>query len=640
MPDNQFYPRGYSERNFTEHSSSPPPPDQAGAHLGERQLLHPATREDVELYIRTYNTLLRSSGPIRLRSLIPAHVSTDSSLHPKSASSEPDMSAFIYSTLRLPDCISDVNLVLFGQSSEVFSRWGYTDIQSWTVVDAQARRRWWFYDGKETLAVEIGSTSDVDDLVPILVAFQIEWNKIYALLRSDHGLIEELRHFVEAPTAFDSEGPPIDGSIPNQLAERIRIRLRLETSDWERLESLFGIRLTSSLLLMAENEKQFTIRMLGGTHIGYARATRRWWRPVETQLRRHNLEGRPVYFISSNTHSLVNLLSGFAARRRDLIEERIVQSKDPEILPELTKLQGGEIRGSFENLLYYSARKLLLNAPDGQGYRVQRNHEEVERGIFTIPSQQGMRVDVQVIDLSLLKPTDFDPRISLPNQERLRESEAIIVNIDYPLGLAAYHILLQIAQSVDDFRGIYILGKAATLNGSVGDVMISDVIYDEHSGNTYWLDNCFSATDISDNLVFGSVLDHQKAVAVKGTFLQNRQHLEFYYRESFTVVEMEAGPYLSALYEYFFPTRHPTDENISFSRLPVEVGLMHYASDTPYSRGKNLLARRMSFFGMDSAYAGSVAILRRILAHEIDRIETGLSVGPLTAAGDARGARV
>ena len=42
-------------------------------------------------------------------------------------------------------------------------------------------------------------------------------------------------------------------------------------------------------------------------------------------------------------------------------------------------------------------------------------------------------------------------------------------------------------------------------------------------------------------------LDNQRAVTVKSTFLQNRSYLDFYYREAFTVVEMEAGPFLSAM---------------------------------------------------------------------------------------------
>src|SRR6476469_1486066 len=43
---------------------------------------HEAGKRDVELYIRTYNTLLRSSGEINLNALIQAHFNIDSSLHP------------------------------------------------------------------------------------------------------------------------------------------------------------------------------------------------------------------------------------------------------------------------------------------------------------------------------------------------------------------------------------------------------------------------------------------------------------------------------------------------------------------------------------------------------------------------------
>ena len=120
----------------------------------------------------------------------------------------------------------------------------------------------------------------------------------------------------------------------------------------------------------------------------------------------------------------------------------------------------------------------------------------------------------------------------------------MIVNIEYPLGLAAYNILREITEAHDTLRGVYVLGKAATLNADVGDVMISSVIHDEHSGSTYWLDNAFSVNDIAPYLMFGSGLDNQRAVTVKSTFLQNREYLDFYYREAFTVVEMEAGPVL------------------------------------------------------------------------------------------------
>ncbi len=120
--------------------------------------------------------------------------------------------------------------------------------------------------------------------------------------------------------------------------------------------------------------------------------------------------------------------------------------------------------------------------------------------------------------------------------DALRRSPAVVVNIDYPLGLAAYNILREIAETVGELRGVYSLGKAATLNADVGDVMLSSVVHDEHSGNTFWLDNAFGVNDIAPFLRFGSGLDNQRAVTVSGTFLQNRGHLDFYYREAFTVV--------------------------------------------------------------------------------------------------------
>jgi hypothetical protein len=113
------------------------------------------------------------------------------------------------------------------------------------------------------------------------------------------------------------------------------------------------------------------------------------------------------------------------------------------------------------------------------------------------------------------------------------------------------------------------------------------------------------------------VLDNQKAVSNKGTFLQNRQYLDFYYRANYTVVEMESGPYLNAVYEALYTTRYPTGENINFARLPFDLGILHYASDTPYTRGKNLGAGSLSYFGMDSTYGAAIAIGRRVLSNEL-----------------------
>jgi len=102
--------------------------------------------------------------------------------------------------------------------------------------------------------------------------------------------------------------------------------------------------------------------------------------------------------------------------------------------------------------------------------------------------------------------------------------------------------------------------------------------------------------------------------------LQNADYMDVFYREGYTDIEMEAGPYLSAVYEMFRPNRHPVDEIVNLYNLPFDLGIVHYASDTPLSKGRNLGASTLSYFGMDPTYATSIAIIRRIFALEQRRM--------------------
>ncbi len=565
---------------------------------------HEAGKRDVELYIRTYNTLLRSSGEISLKALVQAHYNIDSSLHSDARKPYPDMSAFIYSVLRLPTAINQCELVLLGQSEEVFLQQGF-HVDRWQAVTALARRRKWFYDGKQTLAVYVTSVSDTDDIVPVLVAFQIEWNKIFYLLNQDSTTIQLLETQVERSS-------PVFAEISKVLCQRLHIA----PDDWRRMELIWGDQLWGKLHEIGKQRKSFNLRMLGGSHVGYVKATRKWWTPVNTLLNTLGKADRPVYFVSSNTHSLLNLLSGFMGKHEQELTAFALHGSDPYLAAECRKLQQGLVSSNWQNFLYFAARE-WTRTPAGKEAARTRIQEAQERGIWHVGACHELEIDAQIFELAKLRPAEIDPRCHMPHLDLLRESDAIILNIDYPLGMAAYRMLREIMENQSHLRGIYILGKAATLNGSIGDVMISNAVMDEHSQNTYWLDNAFKAQDIQPYLIYGSVLDNQKAVSAKGTYLQNRQYLDFYYHANYTVVEMESGPYLNAIYEDQYLTRYPAGENINFMRLPYEVGILHYASDTPYTRGKNLGAGSLSYFGMDSTYTSSLAIVRRILEREI-----------------------
>src|ERR1700750_807939 len=87
--------------------------------------------DEVELYQRTYTTLLRSSGETRLRVLESSHRAMGSSLHPLAASDELDLGAFLYAIRRLPDGIVGARLVVMGQDVAAFAGL-QMDIESWT----------------------------------------------------------------------------------------------------------------------------------------------------------------------------------------------------------------------------------------------------------------------------------------------------------------------------------------------------------------------------------------------------------------------------------------------------------------------------------------------------------------------------
>jgi len=561
--------------------------------------------DEIELYIRTYYSLLRSSGEVAIEALVETHEGMESLLHPRARGTELDVPALVYAALRLPACLQDTRLILLGQWRAVFERWGYP-VSSWQQVSAKARRRRAFFDKNETLALYIASRSDIDDIIPCLTAFQIEWNKLHRALSTAQG-----EHFL--------------GQLPDNgmlLSEDDLALLAAATGapleDLEGLQDAWGTDLVPTLKAAARAPKRFAVRLLAGSLADYRKATRYWWQYVDEEISEIDFDGKRVYFVSSNTHSLVNLWSGYALQRRQALIEYIEAAGQDELLAEYHDIETNAVPSSRENFLYYVLKKYLQD----QGPRAQQEQIMVEDGIgiHRAGSEYGFELDVQIIELDKVNPAHIDPRLRGANIEILRESRALIVNIDYPLGMAAYEMLVRISENVGKIEGVYVMGKSATLNARIGDVMIPTVVHDEHSQNTYMFDNVFRAVDVAPYLYYGTVLDNQKAVSVRGTFLQNTRYMSVFYREGYTDIEMEAGPYLSAVYELIRPKRHPQDEIVSLHQAQFDIGIIHYASDKPLSKGKSLGVGSLSYRGMDATYAASVAIMRRIIQREINFI--------------------
>jgi hypothetical protein len=556
--------------------------------------------EEIELYIRTYYSLLRSTADVRLVTLEEVHASMGSSLHPYAKSEQVEVSALIYSALRLPACITDVDHVILGQNQKVFINKWNLDVEEWESVAAKARRRRSFYDGEGTLACYIASRSDIDDLIPALTAYQIEWNKLHSKMQG-----AQVRSYLENPV-----------DTPEGLAV-LAHGIGMNQDDMERLRNVLGDEFWPTMEKISARKKDLRIRLLASSLSEYRRGTQSWWDMIEAAL--PSLVDRPVYFVSSNAHSIVNLTSGFALQHEAEILEYLERPDCTDLLAEWQDIEARNVPSSRENFLYYAMKKYLTSG-HGEELKAPKVKHELEAGILRVISEHGFDVEAQLIELNRIHPGWIDPRLAQLDLKQLSRSSAVIVNIDYPLGMAAYLILSHLSSCVEELRGVYIMGKAATLNGVLGDVTIPTVVHDEHSQSTYLFNNCFQGEDVRDHLVYGTVLDNQKTVSVRGTFLQTPRYMDVFYREGYTVIEMEAGPYLSAVYESYRPKRYPDNEIVDLHRVPFDLGILHYASDTPLSGGLNLGAGSLSYTGMDPTYGISIAILRRIFSQEIARM--------------------
>ena len=553
-----------------------------------------ASSDEIDLYVRTYYSLLRSSGDVRVRAFEEAHLYSRSSLHLGAEDLDPDLAAFGYSAGRLPDCMPRIRRIVLAQSPRQFRAAGLP-IEQWTIVRTRGRRRPLRWDGGGTLACFIASASDIDDLIPIVTAYQLEWNKLRGRL-------------LNARITDVTDDEALAGALGDAAAVA-------------RLRGALGPRSTEILKDLIEHECDLFVRLLDGSFREYQRSAKRWWHAIAPSLP----PNRPVYFVSSNSHSLANLLGGYARHHSDEIVNFLRRHNFEDLAPRYDEAIAAGDHGLATNILYYSLRAFIHEPGIQAGARMRGVQEfDVASGVHSIPSPGKIDVDAQIIELSQLQIDRLDPRVQVRGIERIVESRAVIVNIDYPLGMAAYHHLSAVATGVDELRGIYIMGKAATLNGRVGDVMISKVIHDEHSSNTYLFRNALVASDVQPFMKHGTVLDNQKALTVRSAFLQNREYMDVFYREGYTVMEMEGGPYLSAAYEVAEPQRHPQNEIVSLvDQNMFELGVIHYASDTPYSRRQSLLSKSLSYFGIESTYGCASAIARRIFQSELVRLSEG-----------------
>ena len=174
--------------------------------------------------------------------------------------------------------------------------------------------------------------------------------------RSHHGLARVTRPADDA------------GLDRTALAGEVGVAL----DDLDRLRRVWGGDLLPQLRLMQAAPKKFAVRLLESSLTDYRRATLAWYEHVEASAAPHiDLRRRPVYFVSSNTHSLINLLSGFALRHRGQLLDYVQQSRHADLQAEWRDIEARQVPYSAENFLYYVLKR-YAREPAGQARAAAR----------------------------------------------------------------------------------------------------------------------------------------------------------------------------------------------------------------------------------------------------------------------------
>ncbi len=476
------------------------------------------SKEAIEIHLRTYRSVLRSSNEIAVSTLIPTYLKMNPLLHPKAGlENETDQEALAYALNRFPKEILQTKLIVIGQTKKVFLEADY-NLGKWKRVKALHRRRQTFFDPKtKTLACFAASISDVDDIVNLAIALQIELKK--------SGVKKHIR---------------ISGEVPN-----------------------------------------FKIKLLAGTWVNFAKTAQNWWQTVIRKTKsQFDLVNQPLVFISSNNHSLINSLDCFCLDHKS------------EILDHFKK-ERPEIKSNKNSYFIYFASQFVFKT--NKNLWQKKLAREKKLGIIRIPPQTSLYSETQIIPGKLIS-------------KKLKD--LIILNIEYPLGFAAFHLLEEVLENAQKILAVYILGKAAALNTKIGDILIPKIVFDEHTQNTYMLNNCFN-NNFPYKFKTGSVLDNQKLVSVLGTFLENKDLFNIYSEKEFNIIEMEAGPYLGAIAQATYPKPLPQNTIVDLHQPPFDLGLIYYSSDSPY-----ILSQRLGEFlglaGIEATYLTTKAIIDRV----------------------------
>ena len=299
-----------------------------------------------------------------------------------------------------------------------------------------------------------------------------------------------------------------------------------------------------------------------------------WATNIKKHLQKQNLLQRPIHIISSNMHSVLNVLFAQKAIKSDKDEMTLYK--------ELSLDQHQKMRDKVTKL-------------------AQKN------GVLYLKDHSGANIDVQIFDTAKFKNANLpDTFYNLDNTKK-----PVLIVMDYAFGEQAFEVMDELLKPYEEkgekehlnVRSISIMGKAGILVGNKGDIMIPKVHMFEGTADNYPIDNELSAHNFDNeniNVYEGTM------VTVLGTSLQNKDILAFFKNSTWQAIglEMEGAHYHKAI-----QAASKIRGNISDK---VKVRYAYYASDNPLETGSTLASGPLGVKGVEPTYIITKKILYQI----------------------------
>ncbi len=304
-----------------------------------------------------------------------------------------------------------------------------------------------------------------------------------------------------------------------------------------------------------------------------------WAKSLKDSLCRLNFQYRPIHVVSANMHSMRNLLFG------------------PKVLTEAGEKVPDNI---YDMVRAVRDKEVAMDA-------FAKDH-----GFIYQQDESGSNIDVNIIDLSLIKKNHIHPLLKI-DYDLMKETAPIMLVIDYAFGTQAYDIMDELltpfrydGEEISlNIQSISIMGKAGVLPGKRGDIMLASAHVIEGTADNYIIDNdiCRGDFDDSVDVYIGPM------VTVLGTSLQNRDVLERFHSSNWRAVglEMEGGHFQRAI------SGAKIQGHIPFG---IKIRYAYYASDNPMISGQTLASGPMGDEGIESTYMISKVILEKITNYD------------------------